>query len=75
MFRAWDKKTGAVVAEIEMPGPTTGFPVTYTKDGRQYIAVAVRADGAVDIVALAVPEAAAPGGGRGGVKGKGKGKQ
>ncbi len=71
MFRAWDKKTGATVAEITLPGPTTGFPVTYTKAGRQYIAVAVRAGDAVDIVALAVPEAAAPGGGRG----KGKGKQ
>ena len=70
-FRAWDKKTGAVIAEIQLPGPTTGFPVTYTKAGRQYIAVAVRAGDAVDIVALAVPEAAAPGTGRG----KGKGKQ
>jgi quinoprotein glucose dehydrogenase len=70
VFRAWDKKTGAVVAEIQLPGPTTGFPVTYTKAGRQYIAVAVRAGDGVEIVALAVPEAAAPGGGRG--KGKGK---
>lgn len=71
MFRAWDKKTGATVAEITLPGPTTGFPVTYTKAGRQYIAVAVRVGDGVDIVALAVPEAAAPGAGRG----KGKGKQ
>ena len=64
MFRAWDKKTGAVVAEIQLPGPTTGFPVTYTKAGRQYIAVAVRAGDGVDIVALALP-AAAPATGRG----------
>ncbi len=71
-FRAWDKKTGAVVAEIQLPGPTTGFPVTYTKAGRQYIAVAVRGGDGVDIVALAIPEAAAPGGGG---RGKGKGKQ
>ena len=62
MLRAWDKKTGAVVAEIQLPGPTTGFPVTYTKAGRQYLAVAVRVDGAVEIVALAVPAATAPGG-------------
>ena len=48
-----DKKTGAVVTEIRLPGPTTGFPVTYTKAGRQYIAVAVRVGGAVEIVALA----------------------
>jgi quinoprotein glucose dehydrogenase len=65
MFRAWDKKTGATVAEITLPGPTTGFPVTYTKAGRQYIAVAVRAGDAVDIVALALPAAPAPGAGRG----------
>jgi quinoprotein glucose dehydrogenase len=69
VLRAWDKKTGAVVAEIQLPGPTTGFPVTYTKAGRQYIAVAVRAGDAVEIVALALQAATAPAGrgrGRGG---------
>jgi quinoprotein glucose dehydrogenase len=65
VLRAWDKKTGAIVAEIELPGSTTGFPVTYTKAGRQYLAVAVRVDGAVEIVALALP-AAPRGSGRGG---------
>jgi len=65
MFRAWDKKTGAVVAEIQLPGPTTGFPVTYTKSGRQYIAVAVRVTDGVEIVALSLPAAQAPGRGRG----------
>jgi quinoprotein glucose dehydrogenase len=67
VLRAWDKKTGAVVAEIQLPGPTTGFPVTYTKAGRQYLAVAVRVDGAVEIVALALPDQTGTGrGGRGG---------
>ena len=66
VLRAWDKKTGAVVAEIQLPGPTTGFPVTYTKAGQQYIAVAARVGDAVEIVALAIPATAAPGGrGRG----------
>jgi quinoprotein glucose dehydrogenase len=74
VFRAWDKKTGAVVAEIQLPGPTTGFPVTYTKAGRQYIAVAARVDGAAEIVALALPAATAPGG-RGGARGAGRGAQ
>ena len=66
-----ESETGAVVAEIQIPGPTTGFPVTYTKEGRQYIAVAVRVGDAVEIVALATPAAAAPGGrgGRGGGRG------
>src|SRR4051812_2968613 len=67
-FRAWDKKTGAVVAEIQLPGPTTGFPVTYTKAGRQYIAVAVRTGDGVDIGALALPGAAP-------ATGRGRGKQ
>src|SRR5688500_20184054 len=67
VLRAWDKKTGAVVAEIQVPGPTTGFPVTYTNAGRQYIAVAVREANAVEIVALALPAPAPAGrGGRGG---------
>jgi quinoprotein glucose dehydrogenase len=70
VLRAWDKKTGAVVAEIQLPGPTTGFPVTYTRAGRQYIAVAVRAGDAVEIVALTVQAAPAPGG-RGGRGGRG----
>jgi quinoprotein glucose dehydrogenase len=61
VLRAWDKKTGAVVAEIQLPGPTTGFPVTYTKAGRQYIAVAVRVGDAVEIVALALPATATSG--------------
>jgi quinoprotein glucose dehydrogenase len=62
VLRAWDKKTGAVVAEIQLPGPTTGFPVTYTKAGRQYIAVSARVGDAVEIVALAIPAATAPAG-------------
>ena len=74
MLRAWEKKTGAVVAEIQLPGPTTGFPVTYTKAGRQYLAVAVRAGDAVDIVALGLPTAT--GTGRGGpAGGAGRGEQ
>jgi hypothetical protein len=43
-----------VVAEIQLPRPTTGFPVTYTRAGRQYLAVAVRPADAVEIVALAL---------------------
>jgi quinoprotein glucose dehydrogenase len=66
VLRAWNKMTGAVVAEIRLPGPTTGFPVTYTKAGRQYIAVAARVGDAVEIVALALPVSVPPGGRQGG---------
>jgi len=53
---AYNKMTGDVVAKVELPGPTTGFPITYMKNGRQFIVVAVRAGDAVELVALAVPE-------------------
>ena len=40
-FRAFDKATGAVVWEIELPAGTTGAPMTYMFEGKQYIVVAV----------------------------------
>ena len=56
MFRAYDKQTGEVVWEIELPGGTSGSPMTYMVDGRQYIVVAVGwRDMAAEWVALALP--------------------
>ena len=56
-FRAYDKATGAVVWETELPGGTTGGPMTYLHEGRQYIVVAVGARGEVpEWVALALPQ-------------------
>ena len=40
-FRAYDKITGDVVWEVELPGGTTGAPMTYMHDGAQYIVVAI----------------------------------
>jgi quinoprotein glucose dehydrogenase len=40
-FRAYDKATGEVLAAIELPAGTTGAPITYLHDGKQYIVVAV----------------------------------
>ena len=40
-FRAFDKDTGAIVAEIALPAGTTGAPMTYMHRGKQYIVVAV----------------------------------
>jgi len=37
-FRAFDHETGAVLWEINIGSPVTGFPVTYAVDGRQYVA-------------------------------------
>jgi quinoprotein glucose dehydrogenase len=40
-FRAWDKRTGEVVWEIELAAGTSGAPMTYLADGRQFIVVAI----------------------------------
>jgi len=56
MFRAWDKRTGDVVWEMELDAGTSGAPMTYMADGKQYIVVAI---GDLEtkgrIVALALP--------------------
>jgi glucose dehydrogenase len=55
MFRAFDKATGRVVAEIELPGGTTGVPMTYLLNGKQYIVVAVGWKGMPgELIALAL---------------------
>ena len=58
MFRAHDKATGEIVAEIELPANQTGLPMTYMHEGRQYVVVAVGARRhPSELVALALPEA------------------
>jgi quinoprotein glucose dehydrogenase len=55
-FRAHDKATGAVIHERELPGNMTGLPMTYMKDGRQFIVVAIGGVGHPgELVALALP--------------------
>ena len=56
MFRAYDKTTGDVVWEMELPGGTTGAPMTYMLEGKQYLVVAVGWDEVPgELVALALP--------------------
>jgi glucose dehydrogenase len=54
VLRALDKATGATVAEIALPGPTSGLPMSYMIDGKQYIVVAVGHDIPAELVALAL---------------------
>jgi quinoprotein glucose dehydrogenase len=56
VLRAFDKKTGEVIREIELDAGTTGAAMTYMHSGRQYIVVAIgsRTHGA-EFVALALP--------------------
>ena len=41
MFRAFDKKTGEIVWEMELPAGVSNSPMTYMVNGKQYILVAV----------------------------------
>ena len=56
MFYAYDKQTGAIVWEFELPKNQSGIPMTYMVDGRQYIAMAVSTRGEpAELLALALP--------------------
>jgi quinoprotein glucose dehydrogenase len=56
MLRAHDKRTGDILAEIELPANQTGVPMTYMLDGVQYVVVAVGAsDHPAELVALRLP--------------------
>jgi len=56
IFRAYDKQSGEIVAEIELPAGTTGAPMTYMHDDKQYIVVAVGGiDEPAQWVALSLP--------------------
>ena len=55
-FRAHDKATGAVLAEIELPGAVGGLPMTYAIDGRQFIVMSVAGERGAELVALALPD-------------------
>ena len=60
-FRAFDKESGDLVWEIDLPAGTAGAPMTYSHDGRQYIVVAVgNAEVTGRLVALALPSVSRP---------------
>ena len=55
-FRAYDKATGSVVWETNLPAGTTGGPMTYLNDGKQYIVVPIGGqDYPAEWVALGLP--------------------
>jgi quinoprotein glucose dehydrogenase len=56
MFRAFDKKNGKIAWELELPGGTSGAPMTYMVNGKQYIVVAVSSRTMPgELMALALP--------------------
>jgi quinoprotein glucose dehydrogenase len=54
--RAYDKATGAVLWETDLPAGTTGAPMRYMFEEKQYIVVAVgnREEGSAQYVALSL---------------------
>ncbi len=56
-LRAFDKSTGELVGEIELPAHTDGSPVTFLHRGRQYIVFALggRGSGRFELIAYRLP--------------------
>jgi alcohol dehydrogenase (cytochrome c) len=40
-FRAFDDQTGEVLWEVNLGSPVTGFPISYSVNGKQYVATSV----------------------------------
>ncbi len=56
IFRAIDKQTGDIIAEIDLPNNQSGLPFTYEHEGKQYIAMFVGGGGQpAELVAYALP--------------------
>jgi len=56
LFRAYDKATGDVVWETEMPAGALAPPVTYMAGGKQYVLVAPGdVNAPAEILAFALP--------------------
>ena len=55
-FFAFDKASGELVAEIELPKNVMGAPMTYLAEDKQYIVFAVGGVGAdAELIALSLP--------------------
>ena len=56
VFRAIDKQTGEIIAEMELPSNQTGLPFTYEHEGKQYVAMFVGGGGnPAELVAYSLP--------------------
>ena len=55
LLRAYDKRTGADVGEVEMPAKQTGSPMSYQIDGKQFIVLAVSGNDGAELIAYTLP--------------------
>jgi quinoprotein glucose dehydrogenase len=56
VLRAFDKASGAIVHEFDLPLPPQAAPMTYAVAGKQYIALALGGGGSSLILALGLDE-------------------
>jgi quinoprotein glucose dehydrogenase len=52
---AYDKTTGRLLAQTDLPALAIGTPMTYLLDGKQYIALTVASRPVPELIALALP--------------------
>jgi alcohol dehydrogenase (cytochrome c) len=62
VFRALDQETGEVLWQTRLPGQVEGHPITYSVDGRQYVAVAAGGGAGMSNLILTPEIDGAPGG-------------
>jgi quinoprotein glucose dehydrogenase len=57
MLRAYNKATGKEVGAVPLPAGQTGTPMTYTQNGKQYIALAIAGPGfPAELIAFKLPD-------------------
>lgn len=56
VFRSFDKNTGEIISELDIPLPPMGNPMSYSVNGRQFIVMAVGAGPDTRLLALSLPE-------------------
>lgn len=56
VLRAYDKATGDEIASIDLPGASSGLPMSYAINGRQYLVLPVAGERGGELVALTLPD-------------------
>jgi len=56
VLRAWDKATGEQLATVDLPGASSGLPMTFAINSKQYIVLPVAGERGGELVALTLPD-------------------
>ena len=55
-FYGYDKTTGQIIADLEIPASQSGLPMTYMHEGKQYVVFTVGGGEQVpELIAMALP--------------------